>query len=82
MPPYLNRMNIALIPKIKNPVSITDFRPISLCNVIYKMISRMLANILKRILPHIISPTQSAFIPRRLINDNVLAAYETLHTMH
>jgi hypothetical protein len=48
----------------------------------YKMISKMLANILKRILPHITSPTQSAFIPRRLITNNVLAAYETLHTMH
>lgn len=82
LPPFLNRTNIALIPKIKNPISVTDFRPISLCNVMYKMISKMLVNRLKKILPHIISPAQSAFIPVRLITDNVLATYETLHTMH
>ena len=82
LPHDLNLTYIALIPKTQSLMNVTEFRPISLCNGLYKIISKVLANHLKKILHLIISPTQSAFIPGHLISDNVLAAYEILHTMH
>lgn len=77
----LNSTHIFFIPKVSNLIKPSDYHPISLYNVLYKLASKVLANRLKRILPDIIFPNQSAFIPKRLISDNVVITFESLHTM-
>jgi len=80
-PPQIMETNIVLIPKKDKPESMSDLRPISLCNVIYKIISKVLANRLKHMMSKCISQEQSAFVENRSIVDNVMVASEILHHM-
>ena len=77
----LNHTFITLIPNKNSPEYASDFRPISLCNVLYKIFSKVLANRIKKILPKMISEHQSVFTKSRLISDNILVAFESLHSM-
>ena len=75
----INETYISLIPKIKSLETILEFRPISLCNVVYKIISKTLAIRLKSVLGHLIDKAQSAFVYDMLIIDNVILAFEAFH---
>jgi hypothetical protein len=79
--PSINFTYLALIPKSDQANFVCDYLPISLCNVLYKLIAKVLANKLKHVLPTVISQQQSILLPGRLITDNVLVAYKALHTM-
>jgi hypothetical protein len=79
MPEGINNSTIVPIPKTKNPSKLKDFKPISLCNILYKIIAQCIIN---RLMPcQIVSPEQSAFIKGRQIADNALVAFECIHTI-
>lgn len=79
MPEGVNDTAIVLIPKVDQPMKLKDFRPISLCNVLYKVVSKCLVNRLRPLLDELVSQSQSAFVPGRMITDNALLAFECFH---
>ncbi|CAN0911776.1 Transposon TX1 uncharacterized 149 kDa protein [Linum grandiflorum] len=80
-PSEIQATNIILLPKVEVPKGMKDLRPISLCSVLYRLIAKVLANRLGRVLPNLISEEQSAFMAGRSIIDNVMVAFEIIHSM-
>ncbi|GKE95027.1 protein LAZ1 [Tanacetum coccineum] len=78
----VNHTFIALISKIPTPSRVTDYRPISCCNVIYKCISKIITNRIIGGINEVVSLNQSAFVPGRQISDNILITQELMHNYH
>lgn len=75
----MNHTHLDLIPEVQCPTNMTQLQPISLCNVAYKILAKVLANRLSCVLLAIISPNQSAFMAGRVIADNILIGQEVFH---
>ena len=81
MPDFLNQTQIALILKIQGLETLGNYRPISLCNTVYKVVTKIIVARLRPFLDNLISPLQSAFVPRRKGIDNVIIAQELIHSL-
>ena len=77
-----NSTFLALIPKEKEAKSFDRFRPISLCNIGYKIMTKIMANRLKHILPYLIPENQGGFVKGRKIWDNIILVQEAIHSSH
>lgn len=75
-----NKTLIALIPKVNHPSMVKEFRLISLCSVAYKVVTKIIANKIKHLMPHLIRPAQSSFIKGCNITDNIIVAQELIHS--
>lgn len=80
-PDYLNSTHIALIPKIQSSKTLGNYRPISLCNTVYKVLTKIIVARLRPYLGKLISPLQTAFVPRRKGTDNVIITQELIHSL-
>jgi hypothetical protein len=74
----INTTFIALIPKVDSPQKLNDYRPISLVGSLHKILAKLLANRLRRVIGSVISDSQSAFVKNRQILDGILIANEVV----
>lgn len=74
-----NATTVTMIPKVATPMTMKEYRPISLCNVCYKIVACALTNRLRPILKHTVNEFQSDFIPGRLISFNIISSFEIMH---
>ena len=81
VPEYLNETLISLIPKTQSPESLNNYRPISLCNTIYKVITKIIVGRIRPLLDKLISPIQAAFVPGRRGLNNIIIAQELIHSL-
>lgn len=81
MPEYLNRTHIVLIPKIQVTETLGSYRPVSLCNTVYKIVTKIIVAQLKPYLEKLVSPLQTAFVPSRKKIDNVVIVQELIHSI-
>ncbi|CAL8166302.1 unnamed protein product [Prunus armeniaca] len=79
LPEHLNDTLIALVPKVEKPTSMPQLRPISLCNTLYKVVSKILVARLRPLMTKLVSPSQVSFVLGKHINDNIVVAQEMLH---
>ncbi|KAK2653131.1 hypothetical protein Ddye_012987 [Dipteronia dyeriana] len=79
VPDGVNQTLISHILKVPNPINMTHFRPISLCNTTYKVVRKFLIQRLRVLLLDLVSPNQVAFVPGRQIQDNIIVTQEILH---
>lgn len=78
---YLNKTHVALIPKIQGPETLGNYRLISLCNTVYKIVTKILVARLRPFLDTLVSPLQDAFVPGRRGIDNNIIAQEVIHSI-
>ena len=81
VPEYLNDTLITPIPKCQSSESLNNYRPISLCNTVYKVISKIIVGRIRPLISKLISPVQTAFVPCRKGIDNVVIAQELFYAL-
>lgn len=77
----LNETLLVLIPKVDRPEKIVDFQPISLCNIPYKIITKLLTNHIKALMPSLVAKNQASFVAGRTSSDNIIIVQEVIHSM-